>query len=116
MFDDKRLYGIIIIMTAGSAALAILDTQMAGLLTRYINDFAWMLMLAAIIAIFALYKSYSGNIKKRTKLENLVLVLSVMTTVNAFLIIFTEIAYSTTIKSANPEVFYSIQHLIAFWM
>ena len=114
LFDDKRVYIMVLFCTVISAVLAMLDAQMAGLLTRYYTDFVWLIMLAAVITIFAYYNKFADNISAQRNLTAIVCTLSAFTLAFAFLSIFgrTEDA----IVNSNPELYYRMQHLIAFWM
>ena len=68
LFDDKRVYIMVLFCTVISAVLAMLDAQMAGLLTRYYTDFVWLIMLAAVITIFAYYNKFADNISAQRNL------------------------------------------------
>lgn len=114
LFADKRVYKIVYLTVIMSIILIVLDTQMGGLLTRYFNDFVWLLMLASAITIFTLYDKYFGNIQAEKVLTRLSVALSATTLVFAFLSIFAHTEYA--ISSSNPNLYYTIQHLIAFWM
>lgn len=113
LFADKRTYAITLTAVAAAAAVAVLDAQMAGLLTRYYTDFSWLIALASCITIFALYAKYNGGAAEKS-LIRVTLILSAASLALAFLSVFAHSEY--TIRTANPMVYYNIQHLIAFWM
>lgn len=111
LFYDKRIYLLTIMPVCMAAVIAIVDAQMAGLLTRYFTDFVWLLMLASSVTIFALLDRYKENQKP---ILRLIVGLSAVSVILAFLRIF---AHSEdSIVSANPVLYYSIERLIAFWM
>ncbi len=113
LFADKREYIIICSSVIMAVFIAVMDAQMAGLLTRYYTDFVWLLMLAVSVTVFALYDRYS-SVNASEKIISITLTLSAVSLVFAFLTIFAHTENS--IESANPTLYYTIQHLIAFWM
>ncbi|MFR5439737.1 MAG: hypothetical protein ACLTJN_06065, partial [Monoglobus pectinilyticus] len=94
--------------------LAILDAQMAGLLTRYFTDFVWIAFIGTIITAFAYYEMLRDNEHSRRKFAGIILTFSVITLVLCFLSIFAHTEDS--IMKANPTLYFTVQHLIAFWM
>ena len=50
----RRLYGVSLLLIAVSVCVAVLDTQMAGILSRYIFDFMLYLMKISICVILAM--------------------------------------------------------------
>lgn len=114
VFGDKRAYRMVYFSVIMAVLLAVLDAQMAGLLTRYFTDFVWLIMMASVITVFAYYDINIGNTKAAARVISITTLLSVAAIVLAFLSIF---AHSEdSIQSANPTLYYSIQHLIAFWL
>lgn len=109
VFGDKRAYRLVYFSVIMAVVVAIMDAQMAGLLTRYFNDFVWLMMLASAVTIFALYdKCKSQGIIKLT------LIVSAVTLIIAFLTIFAH--EENSIREAYPQLYYTVQHLTAFWM
>ncbi len=53
--------------------LAILDAQMAGLLTRYFTDFVWIAFIGTIITAFAYYEMLRDNEHSRRKFAGIIL-------------------------------------------
>ncbi len=114
IFAEKRIRLMVYLATVMAVILAVLDVQMAGLLTRYYLDFAWLLMLASVLTAFALYDKYSSVEKEKQGVIRLFVMLSLVTLLLAF---FSILAHrEDSIRDANPVLFYEIQHLIAFWM
>lgn len=110
LFADKRAYRMVWLPIVMAVVIVVMDTQMAGLLTRYYTDFVWLLMLASSVTVFAMYDRYQNG-------ENVIratLILSAVTLAVAFLTIFAHTENS--IETANPMLYYTMQHLIAFWM
>ena len=114
LFKDKRVYLTVVYCTLISAVLAMLDAQMGGLLTRYTTDFIWLMMLAAVITIFAYYEKFEDKISARRSLTGIVCALSAVTLALTFLCILGRT--DDAIVNSNPELYYRLEHLIAFWL
>ena len=93
--------------------LVVLDTQIAGILARYQSDFTWLLLLSASIGALALYESWKSDQARRVILGGLMICL-----VSCFVYHGLEIfaAQSYTLQDRNPQVYYHLCSLIAFWM
>ncbi|MDE7223278.1 MAG: hypothetical protein K2O34_05805, partial [Acetatifactor sp.] len=114
IFADRSCYRLVWLCQLLTAALVIVDTQMAGLLTRYFGDFVWIAMTGSCLTILACYDWRKKERKDCSRLLRLVVVCGSVTLVFVFLRIF---AHSEdSIQSANPALYYQIQSLIAFWM
>lgn len=111
LFSDKRAYRMVCMSVLMTVIITVLDTQMAGLLTRYFTDFVWLLMLSSSITVFALLDRFRENKKP---LLRLVVVLASVSVIMALLRIF---AHSEdSIVGSNPILYYNIERLVAFWM
>ncbi|MBR0366045.1 MAG: hypothetical protein IJH94_04515 [Clostridia bacterium] len=111
LFSDKRAYRMVCMAVLMTAVVAVMDAQMAGLLTRYFTDFVWLLMLASSITIFALLDRFKENNKP---LLWLIIVLASVSVIMVFLRVF---AHSEdSIADSNPMLYYNIERLVAFWM
>ena len=60
IFKDRLLYRVSLFSVVAAFLVAVLDTQMAGILMRYFTDFNWLLMLASVSTIFALCLAHSA--------------------------------------------------------
>lgn len=114
LFSDNNGHKIVCLALFMSVAVVAVDTQMAGLLMRYDLDFLWMLMLASVFTIFSLYQKYERKEELRQKIIRLVIILSVVTLILAFLSVLAH--DENPIKDGNPVLYYKVQHLIAFWI
>ena len=113
-FEDRRCYYLVWLFQLLTVALAVTDTQLAGLLTRYFGDFVWIGMIAGIFVILAQYDWLERGGRDCRFLQRLVAAVCAVTLLSAFLRIF---AHSEdAIRSANPALYYQVQSLIAFWM
>lgn len=107
---DLRLYTISVSAVILSVIVAVVDAQMAGLLTRYFTDYVWMLMLGAVLTIFAMYDRPKTG---RKRVNKVIISLAAATVILSLLSIFAHSDQS--IERHNPYMYYTIQHLIAFW-
>ncbi len=116
LFDDKKVYRLTVAAVISSVVVAVLDTQMAGILMRYFTDFVWLLSIASAMTVFAMYKAceIQGASVKAVRLNTAVLILSTLCMTIAFLSIF---AHSKNAVWWSNSIGYSyIKHLIAFWL
>ena len=110
---DKRAYQLVCASIIMALVVAVLDAQMAGLLTRYFTDYVWMMMIASSITIFAVYKKKSGDELNIRRTRAVVLALSYVTL--AFALLSIPAHSENAIVNSNAYIYYKIQHLIAFW-
>ena len=54
VITDKKLFKISVISVIFTLIIIIADTEMAGILPRYLYDFAWLINLSTIIVILSL--------------------------------------------------------------
>ncbi len=114
LFEDKRAHRMIWFGMIMTLMITIADTQMAGLLTRYYMDFVWLMMMASVITVFALYNRAVTTSNSTANIINVTGLLTAATIAMAFLSIFAHT--EDAIVSTNPELYYGIEHMIAFWL
>lgn len=114
LFIDRRAYRTVYCSLIIAVILAVLDAQVAGLLTRYFLDFVWLMMIASSMTVFAYFERYRTVGVQRSRAIAIVITLSVITAVVAYLTIFAR--SEDAIINANPELYYNMMHLIAFWL
>ena len=106
----KLLYPVIA-LTALSVFTGLFDAQGAGLLQRYVADFAYLAILAAILVLLFLYGRSRGA---RTLQLNAFTSFSLYTsTIYSFLMIFA--IYGTEIYYKNHALFAEVAQMIEFW-
>lgn len=108
----KGLYAFTILALASSVLVVIADTEMAGLLQRYITDFAWLLALAAAIVIMAMFEKWQiGEAHKG--------LLCVFTVFCALSLLYDLLLYFSpgeiSIAKSSPTLYYTVSSLIQFW-
>lgn len=113
-FNNKNLYNLTMLFSISSIIILILDTNMAGILPRYILDFEWLLALSTVILLLNILETWK-NKKEYTKILNKILyIVIVISLIYNFFLLFIDISY--TLKSTIPNLFYKFYYLIQFWL
>ena len=109
---EKRLYAFTLLALAASALVVVADTEMAGLLQRYITDFAWLLALAAAIVAMAMFEKWRAGEMRRG-------LLYVFAAFCALSLLYDLLLYfspgETSIARENPAFYYTVSSLVRFW-
>ena len=108
--SDIRPYILICAATAFALVIIFADTQMAGVLPRYYYDFAWLLLLASAISVFAEYNRINSD--KQKKLIRLVLICFMISLTINSLNMFIDFGFG--MQFCNPEFYYKAKYLIGF--
>lgn len=109
---EKKLFIIVIMMSAFGLLIAIVDSNTGGLILRYMIDFMWLIFLAAIIVIYALVEKYRDCPISKV-MYRFIAVGFVWSMVYNFMLAFNTNAAGY--KDSIPALHYYIQHLIEFW-
>jgi len=108
---EKKLFYPVVILTALSVFIGLFDAQGAGLLQRYVADFSYLAILAAILVMLVLYERSRGA---RTLQLNAFTTFSLYaSSIYSFLMIFA--IYGTEIYYKNYSLFASVASMIEFW-
>ena len=113
VFKYKKLYYLTALFTLSALIIALVDSQMAGILPRYFLDFNWLLILSTTIIIL-------GLISKLKEKEYIKIFISIFSKITIFLIIFNllicfiDVSYSY--EAILPTLFYKFYYLIQFWI
>lgn len=109
-FSDKKLYYFCLICTLLSFVVIVADTQMAGILPRYICDFGYLLLISTNIIILSLYSKLNKN--KKIILIKILLLGVFLSLLYQFFFIFCDVSESLDIF--NPNFYYKILYLFQF--
>ena len=108
---EKQLLYPIVLLTASSVFTGLFDAQGAGLLQRYVSDFSYLAILAAILVMLFLYEHSRGA---RTVGLNAFTAFSLYASgIYSFLTIFA--IYGTEIYYKNYSLFAYVASMIEFW-
>lgn len=98
-----------------TVVLVIADTQIAGILYRYVSDFGWLVFLFATMIMLALYeKAYHRKLEKY--LIYFLIISMIVGLLYSTLLNFTTTANLNTIYKTYPELFYKLKYFIQFWL
>ncbi len=112
-FKNKRLYITALMATIFAVLILIMDTEMAGILPRYLTDFIWLLLISTTLILLAIYSTIKEeNVKYM--LRGFVTFGTTLTLVYSFFLSFVDITYS--LCNTNPYIFYKIYHMFMFLM
>lgn len=117
-FANAHKLPCILSLTSLISALTILvaDTEMAGVLWRYFNDFSLFIMLAALLSFWSFL-----SIRKRRRpsakkwLTTLLLICFVMEALLQGMFLFVDTG-SSSLMTTRPDLFSKAMYLIAFWL
>ncbi len=110
-FKDKRLIWISGICIFLGLFIGVFDAQGAGLLQRYVSDFAYLPCLAAIIVFLVLCERSRGS--RRKQLNAFLCFAFFSSAVYCFLIVFAN--YSVELCYKNPTLYSQVSELVQFW-
>lgn len=113
-YCKKRVYMLSTFFTCSAVVILFMNTQMAGLVGRYLMDFGWMLCLAAIL----LMSSVEENSCDRTLkifMRTGVLVSIFWGFLYEFLLAF-NIHTNSVMREFCPDFYYKVQSAVEFWL
>jgi hypothetical protein len=96
--------------------IIIADTQMAGILPRYIMDFGWIFFLVAAAVMYTLeewIRDKNYHTLRRAFRYFMMVAFAQAIIYNFFRIFITD---SESVMEGNPAFYYGIMHLMAFWL
>lgn len=94
-------------------AVAAADIEMGGIVLRYGLDFAWLLIIPAVICTFSAAEVADESDKKRVCFAFSLLVL-ISLLINTLLVF---VRYRTmSMDYSNPSFFYSLMYAVEFWL
>jgi hypothetical protein len=110
---SRAAYASSFILLGAALVIVVADTQIGGIVPRYLVDFTWLLFLSVAFLFLGWNQKYLG-----TRFWNMgwlfFLVLFVQSMIFNGLTIFTDVYEK--VEEFNPEWFYQAAHQIAFWM
>lgn len=112
-FQNQKLYIVSCMATIFALVVIILDTEMAGILPRYLADFTWLLLISTILIILSIYSSMKDE-KIQSIFKTMIVIGVLITLLYSFLLIFVDITYS--LCNTGPYLFYKIYHMFMFFL
>lgn len=115
LINNPNVYTLTIMCNIIAVVLVILDTQMAGILPRYMLDFSWLLFLATAICLLALFNNIDKfNDKEKYYINLVFIILFLSSTVFNYFLIPVDLNYS--LKYYNSTVYQQLSNMIQFWL
>lgn len=112
-FKSKETYYMIFLSLFLVFVVIIFDTENAGMLPRYIADFAYLFNIGFCFLSFSIDSNLRDK-KKRKAYLKLFLLLLMESFLYEFFFLFTDI--SLTIRNWNPKVYYTVSYFLQFWV
>lgn len=110
---EKGLYVFTLYTVISAFVINIVNTQVGSIVQRYICDYGFLLMLAAIMLLLCLIEK-TINTALKTLVYKCILTGVVVSLVYNLLLI--NIENSLAIVSQNSSLYYNIYHLVQFWL
>lgn len=112
-FPNKELYHLSEIFTIIAIIIALIDSQMAGILPRYFLDFNWLLALSTVIVLFSIIKKYHKT-KLYSKILSILSKTIIILVIFNILMCFIDVSFSY--RDILPSLFYKFYYLVQFWL
>ncbi len=109
--NNKELFSLCFIAVISSLLIIIADTEMAGILPRYLADFGWLLSLSTVIVILSLLKNKKLSLEIKKLLITFIVISIVYNLLTFFLHKDTFSNYSIL-----GYIYYQIYYLFMFWL
>lgn len=107
VIENKKLYYLTLLSSIFALIIIIVDSQMAGILTRYYMDFAWLFTLSTVIILLSLLRKYKNEDLKKI----IIILLFVSIIYNALIYVTQSSLY------IDQDLFYEkLYHLFVFWL
>ncbi len=111
VINSKMIYSSCVIMLISAFIILIFDTQLAGILSRYLTDFAWLFGLVTVIILLAIENK---EFKYKDYFHKIVVVLIIMALIYQFFYLFCS-SYNY-FKNSNLDFWLYLKYLIEFWL
>ncbi len=108
---NKLVFNTCLLLISSSLIIMIVDTQMAGILARYITDFSWLLVFSSILIILSLYNNSKFNKKQ---IIRIVFILIAISLIYQFFYYFVSVA--NHFKNDNWRFWLEFFYAIQFWI
>ena len=110
-FSSKITFNTCIILIISALAIVIVDTEMAGILARYINDFSWLLVFSAVLIVLSLNKS--NKIPKNVFIKLLILSVTLSLIYQYF---YYFVSLMDSFKNNNLRFWLEFYYMTQFWL
>lgn len=109
ILSNKKLLGMAAVALFGALMIVEADLQMSGLTQRYMSDFGWLFILAAIIVVMTIYDQMPQGVLKQYFLKALICISVFSIFINCFSILMD--GRYASIRDTNALMFYTIKYM-----
>ncbi len=109
--NNKELFTFSLVAVISTFLIIIADTEMAGILPRYLSDFGWLLNISTIIVILSLVNNAKLSIEVK---KLLITFLVISMTFNALTFFLDKVSYSG--YDILGYIYYHFYYLFMFWL
>lgn len=114
-FKSKTAFRMSAVALAGAVLVVAADTQMAGILPRYYNDFTWMLYLAVCPLLLSLYEFCLDCEERLSMRLYRHFLMAACASGIAYHVLRIYAGSASALVLGNPAEFYRAAQTIAFW-
>ena len=114
MFPSKKLFYICLICIVSGFIIVITDTQMAGILARYLSDFSFLFYIPTIIVLFSIFSSKIPY-KYLKIILFIVLIFIILMIIYQFLYLFDD-QYLHDMLNSSTEFYFKWYYLLQWWL
>lgn len=108
---NKGLFFAVILLIVSGMTILVADTQMAGILQRYMGDFAIFFFGAAVIILFVLYEKMETIEQKKVMYKIVVTLCTLSIMYNLALAVA-----CSELSINNPEFYEKLSSSFQFWL
>lgn len=113
LIQNKTVHALALTSSLFALILIVADTQMAGILMRYLSDFSWLLFLSTTLVALAITQHVGKNPHRGYWNGTLVLFYTLGMSYHS-LGIFTDV--SESLSFSNPVFTQTVAYLLQFWL
>ena len=105
---------MILFFLVSALSVVVVDTQMSGLVGRYLMDFGWLLCLSAIMLYASIEKNCNDNTLKLL-IRGGILISVLWGIIYESLLAF-NVHTNSNLQSFAPKLYYSVLSMTEFWL
>lgn len=111
IINNKLIYNSCFLMLVSAFLILIVDTQMAGILARYLSDFSWLFGFITVIILLAIENK---EFKFKNYFYKVLVVLIILALIYQFFYSFC--SFYDAFKNDNLSFWLYFKYLIEFWL
>ena len=112
-FKNKDIKYLVYSFSIVGFLISIISITKAGVLQRYIADYAWILIIASLTILLTIFENYKADEAKNV----LIKIIGICTIFTFFINLFSGgiVGEKDYMKVFNPKTYYSIRYTMFFW-